>query len=170
MIKKIGNKYVVYSKDGGKRLGTHDSRKKAEKQLAAIEISKHMRKEIRKMVRNILSESDVSALPAAVIDKMKSIKSQAQGEQPNTAQVTGYDKEYVVIGRTFDKPDDGVKFVFDLNNPKESNAYKALPKTHPLKSYIDSSLDVWKSNNEDGNINLLNNGINNETHKIIKAK
>jgi len=107
VIKKVGNKYVVYSKDGGKRLGTHDSRKKAEKQLAAIEISKHMRKEIRKLVRNILLESDASALPAAVIDKMKAIKSQATGEQPNTNQVTGYDKEYVVIGRTFDKPDDG---------------------------------------------------------------
>jgi len=54
----------------------------------------------------------------------------------------------------FNEADNGVKFVFDLNNPKESNAYKALPKTHPLKSYIDSSLDVWKSNNEDGNIDV----------------
>jgi hypothetical protein len=54
----------------------------------------------------------------------------------------------------FNEADYGVKFVFDLNNPKESNAYKALPKTHPLKSYIDSSLDVWKSNNEDGNIDV----------------
>lgn len=40
-IRKIGNKYVVYAKKGGKRLGTHTTRKSAQKQLAAIEISKH---------------------------------------------------------------------------------------------------------------------------------
>ena len=39
-IKKVGNQYVVYPKKGGKRLGTHDSLKSAEKQLAAIEINK----------------------------------------------------------------------------------------------------------------------------------
>ena len=39
-IKKIGKKFVVYPKKGGKRLGTHSSRTSAEKQLAAIEISK----------------------------------------------------------------------------------------------------------------------------------
>lgn len=36
----MGDKYVVYSKKGGKRLGTHASKAKAKKQLAAIEISK----------------------------------------------------------------------------------------------------------------------------------
>ena len=41
-IKKVGGKHVVYPKSGGKRLGTHDSKKKAQKQMAAIEISKKM--------------------------------------------------------------------------------------------------------------------------------
>ena len=41
-IKKVGGKHVVYPKSGGKRLGTHDSEEKAQKQLAAIEISKKM--------------------------------------------------------------------------------------------------------------------------------
>ena len=41
-IKKVDGKYVVYPKSGGKRLGTHDTEKKAKKQLAAIEISKKM--------------------------------------------------------------------------------------------------------------------------------
>ena len=40
VIKKIGNKYVVYPKNGGKRLGTHKSIKKAKKQLRAIHMSK----------------------------------------------------------------------------------------------------------------------------------
>jgi hypothetical protein len=39
-IKKVGNKYVVYPKNGGDRLGTHDSLASAKKQLAAIEINK----------------------------------------------------------------------------------------------------------------------------------
>ena len=44
-IKKIGNSYVVYPKKGGKRLGTHRTKKAAKKQLAAIEISKSMKNE-----------------------------------------------------------------------------------------------------------------------------
>ena len=43
VMKKVGDKYVVYSKKGGKRLGTHASKAKAKKQLAAIEISKKAR-------------------------------------------------------------------------------------------------------------------------------
>jgi hypothetical protein len=100
VIKKVGNKYVVYAKSGGKRLGTHDSRKNAEKQLAAIEISKNIRGEVRKLVKNVLSEASSNLA-------IQQIKNQIQGDQANTNQVTGYDKEYFVIGRTFDKADDG---------------------------------------------------------------
>jgi len=40
-IRKVGkDKWAVYPKKGGKRLGTHSSEKAAKKQLAAIEISK----------------------------------------------------------------------------------------------------------------------------------
>jgi hypothetical protein len=106
MIKKIGNKYVVYSKDGGKKLGTHESKKKAQKQLAAIEISKHMRAEIRKLVKRVLLESDSLGTGAARERALQIAKSVVTGEEPNTNQISGYDKEYVVIGRTFDKLDD----------------------------------------------------------------
>ena len=40
-IRKQGNKYVIYSKDGKKKLGTYDSRKAAEKRLGQIEYFKH---------------------------------------------------------------------------------------------------------------------------------
>ena len=40
MIKKEGNKYNVYDKTGTKKLGSHDSQKKALAQLRAIEASK----------------------------------------------------------------------------------------------------------------------------------
>lgn len=40
IIEKEHGKYEVKTKDGKKTLGTHDSKKSAEKQLAAIEISK----------------------------------------------------------------------------------------------------------------------------------
>lgn len=39
-IKKVGDKYAVYPKSGGDRLGTHDTKEKALSQLRAIEASK----------------------------------------------------------------------------------------------------------------------------------
>lgn len=40
-VEKEGDKYSVYSEKGHKKLGTHKTKKKAEKQLAAIHISQH---------------------------------------------------------------------------------------------------------------------------------
>lgn len=40
-IQKVDDGWAVYPSKGGKRLGTHPTRKAALKQLAAIEISKH---------------------------------------------------------------------------------------------------------------------------------
>ena len=42
--KKNGTKYIVTTKDGNRTLGKHKTKKKAQKQLAAIEISKKKRK------------------------------------------------------------------------------------------------------------------------------
>lgn len=39
-IKKVGDKYVIYSKDG-KKLGEYSTRKAAEKRLREIEYFKH---------------------------------------------------------------------------------------------------------------------------------
>jgi hypothetical protein len=43
--KHVGNKYINYPEHGGDRLGTFSSKKAAEKQLKAIEISKHQKNE-----------------------------------------------------------------------------------------------------------------------------
>jgi len=43
MIKKEGSQYVVRSK-GGRKLGSHATKKEAQAQLAAVEISKTRRK------------------------------------------------------------------------------------------------------------------------------
>ena len=62
MIKKHGSKFVVTDSKGSKILGTHPSKKKAAKQLAAIEISKakHMQNENKRFkdFRNTLTESE----------------------------------------------------------------------------------------------------------------
>ena len=42
-IKKVGDEYVVYPKDGSKKLGSHKTKKKALAQLRAIEFSKSKR-------------------------------------------------------------------------------------------------------------------------------
>lgn len=63
MIKKQGNKFVVTNKAGTKVLGTHGSKEKAQKQLAAIEISKakHMHENKSfKAFRSTLNESEYS--------------------------------------------------------------------------------------------------------------
>ncbi len=44
MIRKVGTKYVLYSRKTGKRLGTHGSRASALRQERAIQIAKHMRR------------------------------------------------------------------------------------------------------------------------------
>jgi len=41
-IRKVDGKYVVYPEKGGKRLGTHSTRKAAEKQLTAIHLNKEV--------------------------------------------------------------------------------------------------------------------------------
>ena len=62
MIQKRGDKFVVTDKSGTKVLGTHPSKEKAAKQLAAIEISKakHMQHENKRFkdFRNTLTESE----------------------------------------------------------------------------------------------------------------
>lgn len=40
-IRKQGSKYVIYSKDGSKKLGTYDTKKAAKKRLRQIEFFKH---------------------------------------------------------------------------------------------------------------------------------
>jgi len=63
MIKKQGNKFVVTNKAGTKVLGTHPSKEKAQRQLAAIEISKakHMHENKSfKSFRSTLNESEYS--------------------------------------------------------------------------------------------------------------
>jgi hypothetical protein len=40
-IARVDDDWVVYPSKGGKRLGTHKSKRAALRQLAAIEISKH---------------------------------------------------------------------------------------------------------------------------------
>lgn len=44
MIKKIGIKYIVYTADGKRVLGRHPNKAAAERQLRAIEASKHSAK------------------------------------------------------------------------------------------------------------------------------
>ena len=41
MIKKQNGKYIIYSKDGKKKLGEYDSRAEAVKRLRQIEYFKH---------------------------------------------------------------------------------------------------------------------------------
>ena len=54
-IKKVDNKYIVYPEKGGKRLGTHNTKKKAQAQLTAIELSKKGIKEQEHNIKKIVA-------------------------------------------------------------------------------------------------------------------
>lgn len=54
VIRKEDGKFIVYPKNGGKRLGTHATKAGAKKQLAAIEISKH------KTLKEVFEEKDIT--------------------------------------------------------------------------------------------------------------
>jgi hypothetical protein len=55
-IEKVGNEWVVYSKKGGKRLGTHPTKDAALKQLAAIEISKQKQKQVKEIFYKVMED------------------------------------------------------------------------------------------------------------------
>ena len=44
MIRKEGNKYILYTRDGTRKLGTHDSMNSAIKQEHAIQVGKNPKK------------------------------------------------------------------------------------------------------------------------------
>lgn len=59
MIRKLGDKYRLYSKDGKKNLGTFDSRKAAEKHEREVQYFKHAGESVEESVANEDSLSDI---------------------------------------------------------------------------------------------------------------
>lgn len=52
MIKKQGNKYYLYSKDGSKKLGSFDSKKSAEKREREVSYFKHKKNALKNIAKN----------------------------------------------------------------------------------------------------------------------
>jgi len=79
-IKKVGDDWVVYPKKGGKRLGTHDTKKAAIKQLQAIEINKESVEDTKNELRKLESERNrlFSALMKMFPNSPKQIKAKAE--------------------------------------------------------------------------------------------
>lgn len=48
MIRKVGDKYVVLSHDGKKKLGEYPTKPQAEERLKQVEMFKHIKKNIKK--------------------------------------------------------------------------------------------------------------------------
>lgn len=70
-IKHIDGKWVVYGKKGGKRLGTHNTKEDAIKQLSAIEISKkNKRKSMVKESFNKVLENKTIKERVVILEKL----------------------------------------------------------------------------------------------------
>jgi hypothetical protein len=126
MIKNVGSKWEVYSKDGSKKLGTHDTKEKALKQLAAIEISKHIHSELKEMVKEVLTEAGTSSIGGYDFGKSN------MGDSANIHMTTGYPRTYTVIGRAFYNRADGAGHSYKslytvlLNNRTDEVVINAL--------------------------------------------
>jgi hypothetical protein len=102
-IKKIDGKYVVYPKKGGRRLGTHDTRVAAQKQLAAIEISKHTRENINELYEREFCK-------ACLVEYIK--------EHYNSLNEAEYQGRTVKLGKPFRTPNGPKKFSVYVKNKK----------------------------------------------------
>jgi len=97
-IRKIDGKYVVYPKKGGDRLGTHDSKSGAKKQLAAIESSKSQNEGVEGEIQP--DTNNVSKVVAVTMDNKVLILKRTDtgefdipgghGKDGETAEFTGF--------------------------------------------------------------------------------
>lgn len=70
-IKKVGSKYVIYSKDGKKKLGSYTTKTDAEKRLKQIEYFKHKNERYSNLERAIMEGGHT--LEEGPLDKLKKL-------------------------------------------------------------------------------------------------
>jgi hypothetical protein len=105
---------------------SHDTKEKALKQLAAIEISKHIHSELKEMVKEVLTEAGTSSIGGYDFGKSN------MGDSANIHMTTGYPRTYTVIGRAFYNRADGAGHSYKslytvlLNNRTDEVVINAL--------------------------------------------
>lgn len=127
-IKKRGDKFVVTDSSGDKVLGTHGSRKKALKQLAAVEISKKRLTEQRgAMLAGVLAATPLMAGVAHAQHTVKrgdTLSAMAQKHGTTVADLATHNKiadpNKIQIGQQINFPD-----------KKKTSAPKVTPKVAP---------------------------------------
>jgi len=124
-IRHEGNNWVVYSKDGKKKLGTHKTKEKAEKQLQAIHIQQHKLKE------NIIPQEKLQFYKEYFTDLSPSIfEVTIEGE---TIVIKGIDKSYSKNSTNENVPDaedDGKAAPFGSGYEKVNESKKPYKHKH----------------------------------------
>jgi len=133
-IKKVDGKYVVYPKKGGKRLGTHASRTKAEKQLRAIHANENIIKEAKAnthlthLEELILTQGQDGYKQArdVLIELIKNLKGNSNAKVNTTVKWDGAPALFAGIN-----PENGKFFV----------GTKSVFNKVPLINYTDEDID-----------------------------
>lgn len=171
MIKKQGKKWVVTDSSGKKILGTHETKEKAIKQLAAVEISKKERKKettmensehyykIRCATLNTIKQQLISelknlseALGGQASSNMQS--SQQTQAQPQAHQSTTAKKAKVSPKQAIEAP---VKTQHGLAHM----GYSAEAQEDILKSYSDNPNTAEQEEAKDASWQSVNSAVGN---------
>lgn len=171
MIKKHGKKWVVTDSSGKKVLGTHDTKEKAVKQLAAVEISKKERKKentmensehyykIRCATLNTIKQqliSELNALNEALAGHASSnMQANQQAQvQPQGQQATMTKKPKVSPKKAIEAP---VKTQHGLAHM----GYSAEAQEDILKSYSDNPNTAEQEQAKDASWQSVNSAVGN---------
>ena len=128
-IRKQGNKYVIYSKDGDKKLGTYNSRKAAEQRLRQIEYFKH--KESIEEGYKLQLERDPNMYVLHIMDTKTGKRTEVRGKSDYETNNDPNDKLHQLL----DKLGKSANFAELINgevvtiNPKHPDAEKAKSAT-----------------------------------------
>lgn len=167
MIIKKNNKWVVTDSSGKKVLGTHSSKEKATKQLAAIEISKKEReKEVNEnleKINNTMSDLNKELIESLIArielleKKLKKSDKKANKDYDGDGKIESGSEEYLgsrdraikkAMGKKIDEALDRVGGNVNMNSPTIRSLVSKVEKSNVVESVVNKLNEGKKTDNK----------------------